>query len=117
MIAISKQLQALEPTPPEKLEKLEQQTLPSGRGRFYALAGLAKAAFAAGDLNKAELYARELLSLAPDYPKDWNYGNAVFFGNMVIGRVALRRDKNTFLAKSSLLASGETPGSPQLNSF
>ena len=46
-----------------------------------------------------------------------NYGNAVFFGNMVIGRVALRRDKNTFLAKSSLLASGETSGSPQLNSF
>ena len=117
MLAISKQVQSLEPTPPEKLAKLEQETQPSGRERFYALAGLSKAAVAAGDLNKAELYARELLLLAPDYPKDWNYGNAVFFGNMVIGQVALRRDKNTFLAKSSLLASGETPGSPQLNSF
>lgn len=115
MRAISKQVQSLEPAPSEKLAKLEQETQPSGRERFYALADLAKTAFAAGDLNKAELYARELLSVAPD--KEWNYGNAVFFGNMVIGQVALRRDKNTFLAKSSLLASGETPGSPQLNSF
>jgi hypothetical protein len=109
MLAISKQVQSLAPTPPEKLAKLEQETQPSGRERFYALAGLAKAAVAAGDLNKAELYAGELLSLAPDYPKDWNYGNAGFFGNMVIGQVALRRDKNTYLAKGSLLASGETP--------
>jgi tetratricopeptide (TPR) repeat protein len=117
MLAISKEAKALEPTPQDKLAKLELETPASGRERFYALAGMAKAAFSAGELNKAELYARELLSLAPDYQKDWNYGNAVFVGNMVIGRVALRRDKNTVLAKSYLLASGETPGSPQLNSF
>jgi hypothetical protein len=36
---------------------------------------------------------------------------------MVLGRVALRRDKNVALAKNLLIASGKTPGSPQLNSF
>lgn len=89
----------------------------NGRARFYAPADIAKAAFDAGDPNKAENYARELLSLAPEFEKDWNYGNAVFFGNMIVGRVALQRDNNIYLAKSWLLASGHTPGSPQLNSF
>jgi hypothetical protein len=117
MLGIHKQRKALEPTPPEKLAKLEQDTPASGRARFYALSRLAAAAFDAGDLNKAETYAKELLSFAPEYEKDWNYGNAIFYGNMVIGRVALRRDKNVYLAKSSLLAAGRTPGSPQLNSF
>jgi hypothetical protein len=36
---------------------------------------------------------------------------------MVLGRVALRRDKNVSLARNFLLASGKTSGSPQLNSF
>jgi hypothetical protein len=44
-------------------------------------------------LNAAESYANELLAGAPSYPKDWNYGNAIFSGNMLLGRVALRRDK------------------------
>jgi hypothetical protein len=66
---------------------------------------------------KPNFNARELLSVAAGYAKDWNYGNAVFVGNMVIGRVALRSDKHTFLAKGSLLAAGETPGSPHLNRF
>jgi len=116
-VGIYRRLQALEPTPEQKLAKLEQAAPPSELERFYALSDLAKAAFNAGELNKAEGYARELLSTAPQHQKDWNYGNAIFFGNMVIGRVALRRDKNVSLAKTSLLASGQTPGSPQLNSF
>src|SRR5215469_13511108 len=99
-----------------KLARLEQQ-LPRGkRARFYALAGVAKAAFDAGDLEKAQRYARELLSLTPKYRDDPNYGDAVFFGNMIVGQVALRRE-NVSLAKSSLLASGLTPGSAQLCVF
>jgi hypothetical protein len=81
------------------------------------LSGLAKAAFDAGDFAQADSYARELLADAAELPKDWNNGNAVFFGNMVAGRVALRRDHDTELAKSSLLAAGGTEGSPNLNSF
>lgn len=96
---------------------LEGSTPASGPGRFHALPPLAKAAFNAGEMEKAENYARELLADAPDYQKDWNYGNAIFFGNMVLGQVALRRDHNVALAKKYLAASGQTPGSPTLNSF
>jgi hypothetical protein len=117
LVGIFKQRNALEPTPQEKLTKLEQTAAPNARERFYALSNLAKTAFDAGELNKAEDYARELLSVAPQYQRDWNYGNAIFFGHMVIGRVALKRDANVLLAKSSLLASAQTSGSPQLNSF
>jgi hypothetical protein len=116
LAGIVRQRQAIAPTQQEKLAKLEETTA-VGKERFYALSDLAKTAFDAGDLDKAERYARELLSSASGNEKDWNYGNAVFIGNMVIGRVALRRDHNVQLAKASLRASAETPGSPQLNSF
>jgi len=101
----------------EKLVELEQAAPAAGIHRFYALHRLAETAFDAGRLDKAEKYANELLALAPQYSKDWNYGNAIYYGNMVIGRVALRRDMGFAVAKRSLLAAGKTPGSPQLNSF
>ena len=84
--------------------------------RFYRLSDLAKQAFAADDLKIAEQYAGELLALAPKYPKDWNYGNAILMGNTVLGRIALRQGQIK-AAKEYLLKSGQTPGSPQLNSF
>jgi hypothetical protein len=116
-LGVSKQHAANQLSPQETFANLEKTTPASGVERFYALSNLAKAAFDGGDDNKAEMYARELLNTAPQYTKDWNNGNAVFFGNMIVGRVALRREKNVALAKSSLLASGQTKGSPQLNSF
>jgi hypothetical protein len=87
-----------------------------GIERFYKLAGLAKLALEAEEIDKAQSYARELLALAPEYPKDWNYGNAVYYGYFVLGRVALRRG-NVPLAAQYLIDAGSTPGSPQLNSF
>lgn len=104
-------------TPREQLAALETANAgASGLDRFYRLADLAKSAFNAGDLQKAEMYSRELLKMAPDYPKDWNYGNAIFYGNFVLGRLALRRD-DLKQADDYLLQSGRTPGSPQLDSF
>jgi hypothetical protein len=117
MLGIFKQKKALAPTPQQTLATLEQALPPTGSARFYALPLLAKAAFDAAEFNKAEAYASELLSIAPGYRKNWNYGNAIFYGNMVMGRVALRRDRDMELAKNRLLASAKTPGSPQLNSF
>ena len=116
-LALFKQFQESTPTPAAKLAALEQTLPASGQARFYTLANVAKAAFDAGDYNKSEIYARELLASVPANQKDWNYGNAIFFGNMVVGRVALARDKNVSLAKSSLLASAQSKGSPNLNSF
>ena len=63
MLGIFKQRKALEPTPQEKLAKLEQDTPASGKARFYALPRLASTAFDAGELNKAEAYARELAAV------------------------------------------------------
>jgi len=103
--------------PQQRLAKLETQASgASGSQLFYQLARLAKAAFDAGDLVKARSYADQLLALAPQYPKNWNYGNAIYYGHMVLGRVELAQG-NTVLAENHLLQSAQTPGSPQLNSF
>jgi hypothetical protein len=84
--------------------------------RFYALADMAKEAYNLGNLEQAQGYATELLQLAPQYPEDWNYGNAIYYGNFVLGRVALQQGDVTHAGKY-LLAAGGTKGSPQLNSF
>lgn len=92
---------------------LEKQ---GGENRFYELGDLARAAFAAGDLDKAQQYASELLLAAPKFKNDWNYGNALHQGNNVLGLIALQRG-DVASAKEHLLAAGQTPGSPQLDSF
>ncbi|HKD09467.1 MAG TPA: hypothetical protein VKB79_26415 [Bryobacteraceae bacterium] len=103
--------------PQERLAKLEAKASgASGPQLFYQLAPLAKAAFDAGDLIKARSYADQLLALAPQYPKDWNYGNAIYYGHMVLGRVELAQG-NTMLAEHHLIQSAQTTGSPQLNTF
>jgi TonB family protein len=104
-------------TPAQVLADDEQQSENDfGLHRFYDLPKLAKEAYQAGDLTKAAALATELLDLARQYPDDWNYGNAVHDGNMVLGLVALRSG-NAAAAVASLQAAGKTPGSPQLNSF
>jgi hypothetical protein len=87
-----------------------------GIERFYRLVGLAKAAFDAGEMDKAAAYGHELLDAAGRYATDWNYGNAIYFGNWVLGRIALRQG-DAAQAGEYLLRAGATPGSPQLNSF
>ena len=111
---------AADPTPTAQEEALSnaEKALPTDtKERFYKLSEVAAAAFDAGDYDKAETYANELLSDANRYQTNWNYGNAIFYGNLIVGRVALKRDKNVSQAESYLLAAGRTPGSPQLMSF
>jgi len=107
------------PTPQEEiLSNLEKSLAASDPTmRFYKLSEVAAAAFDAGDYDKADSYANELLSEANDNRTNWNYGNAYFHGNLILGRVALKRDNNTSQAENYLLTAGKTPGSPQLNSF
>jgi hypothetical protein len=102
--------------------QLEAGLPADGVDRFYTLARVAIAAFEASDYTKAETYANEVLALAPQYREDQrydhrSYGDAIFYGNMVLGRVAMRRVYNLPKAKARLIASGQTPGSPTLNSF
>jgi hypothetical protein len=83
--------------------------------RFDHLADVAKAAFAAGDDAKAKAYASELVASAAKI-QDWNTGNAIHHGNAILGRIAVH-DGDLPLAISFLIKSGQTPGSPQLDSF
>jgi hypothetical protein len=100
------------------LAKFEPQlrTTTDTNARFYLLSEIAPAAFAAGDLVKAKTYSLELLKQAALHKEDWNYGNAIHVGNLVLGRIALvSGDVNK--AKQQLLEAGRTPGSPQLDTF
>ena len=84
--------------------------------RFYFLDEVAKCVFDDGDFELAQRLANEALDLARRYPEDWNYGNAIHDANVVLGRIALR-EGNSEVAIEHLRLAGETPGSPQLNSF
>ena len=67
------------------------------------------------DLDRLTDYAEELLSSIND-PKHWNYGNVFHHGNLILGIIAFKQGDNQ-KAKDYLLLSGQTPGSPQLNTF
>ena len=84
--------------------------------RFLILADWCKRAVDHDENDRATALAEELLVLASRYPNDWNFGNAVHHAHLVLGRVALATN-DLAEARAQLLAAGETPGSPQLNSF
>lgn len=84
--------------------------------RFYALNDAAKSSIELDKTDDARKYAEELLVLMSDFEDNWNYGNAVHDANMVLGRVAVKEGRIDD-AKDFLIKAGETPGSPQLDSF
>lgn len=86
------------------------------RADFYNLTKMTADALAAGESANAKTYAERLLKQSERFHDDWNYGNAVQVGNLVLGFIALDSD-DLDKAKGFLLAAGETPGSPQLNTF
>ena len=133
-----KEARALEPKNPEWFDQLAQLYLrqgakagakkalaeleaaqsvdPDSNSRFYRLDELTKAAFDAGDYDKADRLAKELLDTVTKRKRDWSYGNAIHCANNTLGRLALKKgDVKT--ANEYLLKAGQTPGSPQLNSF
>jgi tetratricopeptide (TPR) repeat protein len=109
---------SLPTTPQGRLDRAikELATAPTERNRFYALDDAAKQSFEVGKIEDAREYATELLTLAQKFKGDWNYGNAVQDGNLVLGRIALHEGRMEE-AKQYLLEAGKSPGSPQMNSF
>jgi TonB family protein len=102
-------------SPAQVLADLEQDvTGKDGLERSFALPQLAKAAVVAGALDKASLYANELIASAGN--GGWNDGNAIHDGNMVRGLVALRGG-NVQLAAKDLIEAGKITGSANLSSF
>lgn len=84
--------------------------------RFYALNHAAKNALKGGKVKQAEELAGELARMASKFTNDWNYGNAIQDANQVLGRIALSKG-DVAEAKNRLLASADSRGSPQMNSF
>jgi hypothetical protein len=76
---------------------------------------MTKAAFEASEWERAEAYAKEALEAATHGVFPWT-GDAIHQGNIVLGRLALRRS-DIGEAKRYLLAAGKTPGSSSLASL
>lgn len=68
-----------------------------------------------GDFKTAKNLGRDLLRGASTGP-EWNTGNAIHYGHLILGHVAIR-EGDVAEAKRRLLLAGRSPGSPQLNSF
>lgn len=113
----------------KSLQKLEEAAEKEGGeggelGKFFMLPDLAKAAFAAGEFQKARDYGLQLLDKGswPEFFREAggrrgrSTGNFTHFGNLVLGRLALR-DGDVEKAKTHLVESARIDGSPQLNSF
>ena len=83
---------------------------------FYDTTKAAPAAFKAGNMDQAKLLSLDLMEQAQSWKENWNYGNAIHAANLVLGRIALNKGEIE-AAKHYLLEAGNTPGSPQLNSF
>jgi hypothetical protein len=114
--ALAKELPLNAPKPTDVLTKQEQMASGmSENQRFYALPKLAKAAFDAGDFSKAGSYANELLATAANHPT-WMQGDAIHYGNIVLGRIALQLG-DAASASTRLLEAGKTPGTPALDTF
>ena len=84
--------------------------------RFYALDGAAKESFQSGHVEDARKYAKELLDMSSRFKKDWNYGNAIQDGNLVLGRIAVKEGRIDE-AKKFLIEAGKSKGSPQMDTF
>ena len=65
------------------------------------------------EFDKARQWASAILE---NNRPGWNYGNNVHHGNIALGKIALAQGE-VQAAASHLLLAGDTPGSPQLNSF
>lgn len=104
-------------TPSNRLRNLEQKIarLRGTARRADLTLSAAKAALEAGQLARAETYARGALEGA-DPKRRGEYGNIVHVANLVIGCAALARG-DVAEARRRLLASAKTPGSTHLRTI
>lgn len=74
-------------------------------------------ALRAGDLARARAATARMFELAAELgEEDWNYGNLIHWGHIILGACHLK-ENDLAGAEAELRAAGRTPGSPQLDSF
>jgi tetratricopeptide (TPR) repeat protein len=102
---------------PEKIALLEKALRLVGdvSPRSYILPDLAQEYFNIGNLTLAAARAQDCLIIAQN-DSDPNHGGALHFGNIVLGRIALKNG-DIEEAKRRLLAAGNTTSTPVLMSF
>lgn len=84
--------------------------------RFDVLGRAAKISFKSKRYDEAGKYAKELLTIAARYKDDPIYGNAIYDGHVVLGKLALN-DGRPEKAIHELLEAVRTPGSATLATF
>ncbi|PVY76432.1 hypothetical protein C8D92_105185 [Tamilnaduibacter salinus] len=94
----------------------ETSGLTAELSRFYGMESLIGEAYQDGDYDRVKALSREYLALAADHKCDWNYGNAIHFSHRILGLVSLETD-DVASARQHLIEAGQSPGSPQLDSF
>lgn len=90
--------------------------IPKDLKRFYAMEDLIEEKYFSNQISETLSLTSEYLTLADKHPNDWNYGNAIHKANLYKGLIALEHGR-TDEAAAFLHASGNTPGSPQLDTF
>ncbi len=102
---------------PEKVALLENALRLVGdvSPRSYIVPDLAQEYFNIGNLELAAARAQDCLTIAKN-DSDPNHGGALHFGNIVLGRIALKNG-DIEEAKRRLLAAGNTTSTPVLMSF
>lgn len=93
---------------------LARQTDPVSR--LCTMDTAAHAALNVGRTERATYWANELLDMAREHAGDSAFGSAIHTGHIVLGRIAVQAG-DIQEGKRHLLAAGDTPGSPTLNSF
>ena len=101
--------------PSLELAHLEMLAGKDATTRGAQLPRLVRAAFAARQYTLAEGYAREALDAAKHGTFPWT-GDAIFEGNTILGRLALRKG-DLRAADEYLIAAGKTPGSSSLDAI
>lgn len=95
---------------------LEMRNVSELQERYSAIPQAAKAAYMLGLFSEAKEWAEEMSELIKVVPKNWNYGNVIYYQNWVFGMLAFDNG-DLERAKSFLNMAASTIGSPQLNSF
>ena len=88
--------------------------------RFYALNDAGKQILLTGKVEDAQKYAKELMTLLPNFQNNWNYGNAVQDANLMMFRG--HPNPRAALAATKLFTGGPAgdswrPTAPPMNHF
>jgi hypothetical protein len=103
----------------ENARELRADESTRSQRHFYDLSQVVEQAARSGTaagIKKGQASAEELSKLAGSFSYDTEYGNAVHYYHLVLGRLALQSG-DVEGAKSQLLQAGKAPSSPQLAAF